>query len=634
VGVALGVVAWFVGFIYLTRYTPRDLSPVGWDIHAYVWQTKALGHASLSALGARPGMPLLAGTLRSIVPIDPAREMVVLPPVLALALGLALAAGVRMALRLPLWTLPVIAVIVAVWPSTRRGVYGYEAALAHQVVLAAGIALVVHARTRRANVAVAAALFVAACLSHVLFYALFAGVAGLALLPILPRFWREWREGEPLLDTEVGSTVAAVGAGAVLGAAGIFGWLRVRPSDTGDVQTVSFLYRARTVEAVQTLRPRVFGLVGVVGAAFGILRPATRAGRSLLRLAVAWLLVVGAGVLLSLLRFPVPGARFLQFALPIPVLFGLGMSAAVWAIARRPNVFRVALAVFVVALFVLSPMQSRIRQIQHNRHVKRSGAIWEQVRSAASYVTRVPGERPVVFVVNSPGANGAYTPKVKGYVLRSGMPDDVIARTYIYIGGVANLEASRPTLIANPKQRWQKSYNALSLKNWDKVRPALEDDPIVLIAEGYAGDEYKKAATADFTRQVAPGLYVVRGPIFFLGAPSAEKQYPLRRGAPTAVAFLLILIAVGWGWTRWAANARTATTLDVLCLSPAVGAGMAIVAAFVVAAVGANPAGWVGVVVLATLAAGGGWLAMRSARTTAERPGQPETEETHPPEPD
>jgi Bacterial membrane protein YfhO len=632
--IALGVVAWFVGFIYLTRYNPRDLSPVGWDIHAYVWQTKALGHASLSAIGARPGMPLLAGTLRSIVPIDAARELVVLPPVLALALGMALAAAVRMALRLPLWTLPVIAVIVAVWPSTRRGVYGYEAALTHQVVLAAGIALIVHARTRRATLGVAAALFVAACLSHLLFYALFAGVAGLELLPILPRFWRDWRGGEPLLDTEVGSTVAAVGAGAVIGAAGIFGWLRIRPSDTGDVQTVSFLYRARTVQAVNTLRPRVFGPVGVVGAAFGILRPSTRAGRSLLRLAVAWLVVVGGGLLLSLLRFPVPGARFLQFALPIPVLFGLGMSAAVWGIARRPNVLRVALAVFVVALFVLSPMQTRIRQIEHNRHVRRSGAIWDQVRSAASYVGRVPGKRPVIFVVNSSGANGAYTPKVKSYILRSGMPADAIGRTFIYIGEVANLQSSRPTLIANPKKRWQKSYNALSLKNWEKVLPELEDDPIVLITKQYAGAEYEKATAADFTRQVAPGLYVVRGPVFYLGAPAAEGRFPLRRGAATAVAFLLILILVGWGWTRWATSARSAGTLDVLCLAPAVGAGMVIVAAFGVAAVGANPAGWLGIVMLAALAASGAWLALRPGRTAGRPEPTEDDEDPLPPERD
>src|SRR4029453_3201653 len=116
----------------------------------------------------------------------------------------------------PLWALRVMAVIVGVGPSTRRGGYGYEAALTHQVVLAAGIGLVVHARSQRPPLAVAAGFFVAACLSHVLFYALFAGVAGLALLPILPRFWRDWRGGQPLLDTEVGSTAAAVGAGAVL----------------------------------------------------------------------------------------------------------------------------------------------------------------------------------------------------------------------------------------------------------------------------------------------------------------------------------------------------------------------------------------------------------------------------------
>jgi hypothetical protein len=83
-------------------------------------------------------------------------------------------------------------------------------------------------------------------------------------------------------------------------------------------------------------------------------------------------------------------------------------------------------------------------------------------------------------------------------------------------------------------------------------------------------------------------------------------------------------MAVGWGWTRWAANAGTATTLDLLCLAPAVGAGIIIVAAFVVAAIGANPAGWLGVALLIALAAGGAWLAMRptgDATSRADAPG-------------
>jgi hypothetical protein len=55
--------------------------------------------------------------------------------------------------------------------------------------------------------------------------------------------------------------------------------------------------------------------------------------------------------------------------------------------------------------------------------------------------------------------------------------------------------------------------------------------------------------------------------------------------------------------------------IDVFCLAPAVGAGLAVFPAFMVAALGSNPGGPVGIVLLAGLALAGGWLAVRGSRT-------------------
>jgi hypothetical protein len=61
---------------------------------------------------------------------------------------------------------------------------------------------------------------------------------------------------------------------------------------------------------------------------------------------------------------------------------------------------------------------------------------------------------------------------------------------------------------------------------------------------------------------------------------------------------------------------------------------MVIVAAFGVAALGANPAGWLGIVLLAALAASGAWLALRSGRTAGRPEPTEEDEDPLPPERD
>jgi hypothetical protein len=599
VAALLFLVAVLVVGLHFARYPSNDLNPTGWDIHAYVWQTKAIGHGSLSAVGARPGVPLLASLLRGIIPIDPSREMIVLPAILALALALASGAAVRLALGLPLWATPVVALMVGVWPTTQRGLEGYVASLMMLMLLAAGVAV---------------AIFAAACLSHVVFYLAFVGVAGLAILMALPSYFEDRRSGLGPLATEAGATTFAVLGGGAAGVIALFGGLGLRPAESADVSRVAFTYRSRTIEAKAALHPRAFLPVGLVGAALSWGGRGSPAARALIRLGIAWSVVAGAGALASLAKFPVPGARFIQFALPFPVLFGLGVVAGVSVLTRRPGVVWIVVAALLVLAFAASPRQMRLENILHHHYARRGNPIWVEARAAELYLDRIGGPRPVVFIVDQRGPAGAYTPKLKLYILRSVVPAEDVTRTFVYMGSLDNFLDGRPTLLPGTT-RWQRDYNALSLDNWAQVKPAVAEGAVVFLSRSAGTAAFNAAVARDPRREVSPGLFVLRGPIVHIGAATPVKAFGRGRGVLAAAGFLLLLTLAGWGWVRWAFPQDSTGWIDVFCLAPAVGAGLAVFPAFMVAALGSNPGGPVGIVLLAGLALAGGWLAVRGSRT-------------------
>jgi hypothetical protein len=604
--------------LHFGRYPTHDLSPTGWDIHAYVWQTKAIGHGSLSEVGARPGVPVLASLLRGVIPIDPGREMIVLPAILAVALGLAAATAVRMALDLPGWATPVVALMVGIWPTTQRGMEGYVASLMMLMLRAAGVAVLVNGRSRVPGLALATAIFAAACLSHVVFYVAFVGVAGLAVLLAVPAYLADRRAGLGLLATEAGATTFAVLGGGAVGAVALFGALGLRPGESADVSRAAFNYRSRTLEARAALHPRAFLPVGLVGTALAWGGRGSTAARALIRLGLAWSIVAGVGALASLANFPVPGARFIQFALPIPVLFGLGVVATVGVITRRRGLVWVLIGILAVLAFAASPREARIRNILDGRTVKRP-PIWTDARAARRYLDRIGTARPVVFVVDEPGEAGAYTPRVRLYIFRSSVPDDLVTRTYVYMGTIENLEAGRPTLL-HATTRWQRDYNTLSRSNWDDASPALAEGAVVLISRNGARDAFEAAVAQDPTREVSPGLYVLRGPVIDIGTPAPVAPFGVGRAALSALGFLALLMLAGWGWARWALRRDTAGRIDVLCLAPAVGAGLAVIPAFLLAAAGGDPRGPVGIGLLAGLALAGLGLARVRSFTGGSRP--------------
>jgi hypothetical protein len=595
-GVSVAAVA-----VYLFAYPFHDIHPVGFDIQAYVWQTKAVGHGPLAAVGARPGLPAMAALLGSVIRAEPPREVVVLMPVLALVLALAVAGSVRLAFGLSMWSVPVVAAVVVLFPGTARVVHGYQASLLVMILAVAGGSILVHADGRRRALVTAGTVFLAACLSHVVLFALFGAIVGLYVLLSIPGFLRDREAGVPLARTDAGAATITFLPAAVLGAGAVYGWLGSRPGSTINTTNVASSLHQRTLSEVRRIRPFVIGPMAAVGGVFGWANRASRVARATARLGLAWLAVTLAGTLAGLIGHNVAGHRFLLFAEPIPALAGLGVVAAGRLLMRRPGLGWKVVGVAAVALQLVVVSASGVSYFYSQTNPRR-GAIYPQLRAASIYLERYGGDRPLVFIVDDRrGALAAYSPKYRSYVIKAGVPDASVGRTFVYPGTLENLQAGRPTILAEAEP-WQRTFNQVSRDAWRHVEPALRQGAVVLIAQAFASRPYEAAMAQDPGRRVARGLYVVRGQARALATVPAEPASGLVPGALTAAGLFLLMGLLGWGPVSTALGPAGATALDQALIAPAVGAAVAVIAGFLVAALGGNPWGPVGLVVVALLA--------------------------------
>jgi hypothetical protein len=380
-----------------------------------------------------------------------------------------------------------------------------------------------------------------------------------------------------------------------------------------NAQPVSFLFQGRAIEEVRRERPAVsvpLALLGAAAAWSARLRSRrrdeheARPGRSLARLAVAWLAVAGVGVGLSLRGRQIPGARFLLFALPAPVLVGLGVATVAGLIARRRSAWRIVVAGATAALVVAGLAVPGVRYIR-SQVSPLKGKIAGQLQEAGAYVTGLPAGTPVVVVVDEPGLAGAYSPKLHLNVIRSVMPAKVAANTFVYVGDPANLLAGTPTLIANPTLQWELDYNTISRSTWAQAEPALRAGAVVLILRGYDREGFDATLAQDPGRQVAVRLLVLRGPLRPVSV-SGGIRGPSKASAVVATLWILVVLMVlGWGWAGIGLRGTPAGRLDRACLAPAIGAGAGVLSGLGVAGVGLDPAGPAGAVMLAIVTVAG-----------------------------
>ena len=204
-------------------------------------------------------------------------------------------------------------------------------------------------------------------------------------------------------------------------------------------------------------------------------------------------------------------------------------------------------------------------------------------------------------------------PRLLDRVVRSVVPPELIADTWVFVGRPSDLAAagpvddpSRPRLTAIAQKWW--------VAAWPEPSQVFARNPIVIRISpagrtGSAGNE-------EDAIELAPGVQVVRGPP---PAASFAPPAPFRATwtellVATGLA-LVVLIVVGGGWTL---SMLEVSGLGAFGFAPALGVAVLILTGTVASRLGLSLASPGGLLIVLT-AGGAGWLALVLSRTASAR---------------
>ena len=394
----------FPWLLYLRAFT-QALAPLGPDLFGYIWQTRIVGNAPLSSIEARPGVPILGSVLAGLGLTSDGLAPLVLAPVMMVALGFAVAVALRLAFRLPLWTVGVIGSVVTLWGGVLHLAQGHLANLLSLVcIVPALVVLAVPSEPWRVRVAGAAVIVTASGLAHAGLLAFYAVTAGLWVLLSVPSLLRARREGRRWWQEPSCSFVVALVIGGAAVSLVIFGAMGVTVEEFTNIddRVTEFGNRLAQIERAIGLWVSAMTVLAVVGAV-AVWRLSRRSSRALTLLGLAWLTASAVGGLLAVRDPTFPGHRVLGVILPLPALAGMGIvgiallvsgwkatrptgvSASVWRV-RSPR----RAVVVVLTMLVVSP---RLDRLARRAGGEPRGAL---ARTIASYVAAVDPQVPVV----------------------------------------------------------------------------------------------------------------------------------------------------------------------------------------------------------------------------------------------
>lgn len=609
--------------LFLWVYRARDLeTPIGWDNVEYVWRTRLAQEVGVRNVPdavppgmvvkeGRPAYLVVAASLSSLEGIEVLHLAVVLPAVMAAALGLAAAAFLRMAVRVPRWGLIPSAVAIGVSINVvLMYEYGYlDNLMAAAVLMAAAIPLVASIEERWAIVP-AIALLGAVGVIHGAFLAVVLASIAVTALVYLPTSYRQWRRGgQMLLDTPSARLgEVAVGAGVLAGAT-LFATVSNPPTPR--------LNRGELAKKLREDLPRyrlpfLLPLAGL-GAA-----PLARAGRErdgrtrfVLTFFLAWSGITLAGyVAYRFSTLPIPANRLLLFALALPLLALLAVFWLARVLGRSSKRLSIAIVLTGVAAMVFLSEVEWFRTPSYVDPVK-----YEEAAAADAYLRSVdaPIDTPVVFIVDDQGPiPAASVPFMRDHILGA-VSSERVAHTFVYVGSVENYLAGRPTLSG------RRQYDQVSRRFFSRMKHTYEQDPVVLIASSFNVSHYHPwADTRPESVYRDQGVSVVRGPL--PPVRSIEPVDPTGNPGVVKIAFLstvtLALLAfVGLGWAvallrRWLG--RT----EILAVAPAVGVAALVFGGLVIDRLGVRLSGIPGALTPLVVAAAG-WLVVGLVRRRA-----------------
>jgi hypothetical protein len=613
--------------LFLWVYRARDLqAPIGWDNVEYVWRTRLAQEVGVRNVPdavpprmvvkeGRPAYLVVASSISSLERVEVLHLAVVLPAVMAAALGLAAAAFLRMSVRIPRWA--VIPSTIAIGVSTNVVLmyeYGYMDNLMAAAVLMAGAVPLVASIEERKGLIPAIVLLGAVGVIHGAFLAVVLSAVALTAAVYLPTSFRMWRRGEQkLLDTPTARLgEVAAGAGIVAGAT-LFATVSSPPSPR--------LNRGELAKKLRADLPRyrllVLAPLAAIGAASlaGDERGRRARTRFVLTFLLAWSGVTLAGYLAyRFTSLPIPANRLFLFAFAMPLL---ALLAVLWfARTLGGESKRRTLALFaggVTGLVLLAEIQWA-RTPPHIDPVK-----YREAAAADAYLrsVRAPETTPVVFIVDDQGPlPAAVIPFMRDHILGA-ISTERVAHTFVYMGTVENYLAARPTLLG------RRQYDQVSKRFFSRMQHTYDQDPVVLIGSSFNVSNYH--AWADPRPESVyrdQGISVVRGPL--PPEPSIEPVDPL--GNPgviklallsTATLALLAFVGLGWGIAllrRWLGR------MELLAAAPAVGLAALVFGGLLIDRLGVRLADVPGALTPLLVAVAGWLLVWLLRRRTASEP--------------
>jgi len=452
-------------------------------------------------------------------------------------------------------------------------------------------------------------LLAAGVLIHWVFVVVFAAVlAGVALI-CLPGSIRSRREPGGFARSPTARLAKILAGGAALGTLGLIAFLSAEPSPPR-LPRQTFQTKLG-FDAPKYAFPLTAPLAAIGVAALARI-PADRPDRTPARRRGLWLALVWAGtaagaVVLLVAGSPVPAHRFLAFAMGIPLLVAAGLTGAARALRGRvAGTAGLALGAFVVVAGIVASVVLGFRAWSgaHPWIPERQAA---QAATAGRYLRAVPGDAPVVFLVDLAGATPLSSTSEAFHVIRSGLPASEIARTLVYLGDPGDFLAGRPTLRPSPP-----TFDESSLQHWPSVRAVLDEHPIALMMPSL-NRGFAAAVRAHPDWLVAPGLVVIEGPratALTGSAPTVPAPLGGVKLALLTAAFLLTLAVLGSGWS---VSLVEADWLERTALAPAFGIAALVVGGVIADRLGLGLTGGPAVGLVLVVAALG-WAAVSAVR--------------------
>ena len=601
------------------------LNPGAWfrglslDFPYYVWRTNVVGSKGLDALAAadvpglnleRPGLPVLAALLGSILRIDTVTMVHAIQVAGTVGVGLAAGAFALAVLDEERWSFFLYAVVTAAaseiaWTSLKS--------LDNLLVGAVGLAIAVAALRSAAGGrgrAAAIAGFAAIALIHWFFALLFLALLAGVTLVLLPWSVVMWRRGEsPWRTPAARLALTVVGAGAA-GAASL-AFVAPGPPEKLPPRTGTNRGNLARLPSLQLWLRGPLALLGAIGLWF----PADTRRRIGAIFLVAWGLSVPLAFVASeVLDQPLKVFRVAGFALGIPILCAAALAAAV-RIGRREGPAGLAIAVAIVVAGVAFAVASGQDVYRMPDEDPSPGAQLDQVRAMSPYLETLPADTPLVFLVSRKN------PFLVDRLVRAGLPAERALDARLFWGGIEDLNAEQPgaqlagARAARVGRAWFHAW-------WRRGAEAfLGLDRAVL----YASTLNTVLPPPAGARELAPGVLLVEG----AAPPAALRQAPPPIGttwpaiAGATIAVLALLALAGSGWTRWLLDVDG---LALAGLAPVVGIASIALIGTILGRLGVALGGTSGALVLLGIAAVG-WAPQLAGRLRRDADGGPAPDE-------